>query len=144
MVKLDEINMWVSLFCFRSIYLYLQISTEWRISLSCRHLVSSRSGLPYVLLAGNKVADLYKVWSVKGCQCIWSGYKMPFNIRERGTSYCLIRSPVSTIVARYRMICLVHIKLLQWQFQVFLGVSLFEKLICKSRGPQHKQSKEGQ
>ena len=35
----------------------------------------------------------YKVWSVKGCHCIWLGHRMSFNIRERGTSYCLIRSP---------------------------------------------------
>ena len=41
----------------------------------------------------NRVTVWHKVWSVKGCHCIWSGYTMPFNIRERETSYCLIRSP---------------------------------------------------
>ena len=35
----------------------------------------------------------YKVWSVGGCHCIWSGHRMSFNICERETSYCLIRSP---------------------------------------------------
>ena len=42
---------------------------------------------------GKKVTDWYKVWSVEGCQCIWSGFRMSFSIRERGTSCCLIRSP---------------------------------------------------
>ena len=32
----------------------------------------------------------YKVWSVGGCHCIWSGHRMSFNICERETSYCLI------------------------------------------------------
>ena len=37
----------------------------------------------------------YKVWSVRGCHCIWSGHRMSFNNNycERETSYCLIRSP---------------------------------------------------
>ena len=35
----------------------------------------------------------YKVLSVGGCHCIWSGHRMSFNICERETSYCLIRSP---------------------------------------------------
>ena len=35
----------------------------------------------------------YKVWSVGGCHCIWSGHRMSLNICERETSYCLIRSP---------------------------------------------------
>ena len=33
----------------------------------------------------------YKVWSVGGCHCIWSGHRMSFNICGRETSYCLIR-----------------------------------------------------
>ena len=28
-----------------------------------------------------------------GCHCIWSSSRMSCNIRERGTSYCLVRSP---------------------------------------------------
>ena len=35
----------------------------------------------------------FKVWSVGGCHCIWSGHRISFNICERETSYCLIRSP---------------------------------------------------
>ena len=31
----------------------------------------------------------YKLWSVGGCHCIWSGHRMSFNICERETSYCL-------------------------------------------------------
>ena len=30
---------------------------------------------------------------VKGSHCIWSSSRMSCNIRERGTSYCLVRSP---------------------------------------------------
>ena len=40
-----------------------------------------------------KVTDWYKVWPVEGCHCIWSGYRISLRIRERGTAYCLIRSP---------------------------------------------------
>ena len=35
----------------------------------------------------------YKVWSLWGSHCIWSGHRMSFNICERETLYCLIRSP---------------------------------------------------
>ena len=28
-----------------------------------------------------------------GCHCMWSSSRMSCNIRERGTSYCLVRSP---------------------------------------------------
>ena len=62
-----------------------------------------------------------------------AGYRvcrMSFNICERETSYCLIRS-LSTI------------KLPQWRFQALLDVSLVEKLIWKSRRPQNKASIRG-
>ena len=39
-----------------------------------------------------KVRVGYKVWSVGGCHCIWSGHRMSLNICERETSYSLIRS----------------------------------------------------
>ena len=72
----------------------------------------------------------YKVWSVGGCHCIWSGHRMSFNICEREISYC-DKIPVSTI------------KLPQWRFQAFLDVSLFEKLIWNSCRPQDKTSIRG-
>ena len=74
----------------------------------------------------------YKVWSVGGCHCIWSGHRMSFNICERETSYCLIRSRIDHKTWNP-----------QWRFQAFLGVSLFEKLIWKSRRPQDKTSIRG-
>ena len=36
---------------------------------------------------------LWKPFKIRGYQCIWSGHRMPFNICEKETSYCLIRSP---------------------------------------------------
>ena len=63
----------------------------------------------------------YKVWSVGGCHCIWSGHRMSFNICDRENFILFDKIPVSTI------------KLPQWRFQAFLDVSLFEKLIWKSR-----------
>ena len=70
----------------------------------------------------------YKVWSVGGCHCIWSGHRMSFNICERENFILFDKIPVSII------------KLPQWRFQAFLDVSLFEKLIWKSRRPQDKTS----
>ena len=54
---------------------------------------------------------------------------MSLSIRERGTSYSFIRSPYQPK------------KLLQWRFQAFLYVSLFEKLIWnwKSCRPQYEE-----
>ena len=50
----------------------------------------------------------YKVWSVGGCLCIWSGHRMSFNICARESSYCLIRSSNLSV------------KLRQWRFQALL------------------------
>ena len=47
------------------------------------------------------------------CHCILSSFRMPFNTRERGTSYLFNKFPVSAI------------QLSQWRFQTFFGVSLF-------------------
>ena len=39
-------------------------------------------------VSGSKIGVMYG-----GCHCIWSFSRMSCNIQERGTSYCLIRSP---------------------------------------------------
>ena len=67
----------------------------------------------------------------RGCHCIWSGHRMSFNICEGEKFILFDKIPVSTI------------KLPQWRFQAFLDVSLFEKLIWKSRHPQDKTSIRG-
>ena len=40
-----------------------------------------------------KMSRIGIVWSVEGCHCIWLGYRMSGKIRERGTSYLLIKWP---------------------------------------------------
>ena len=69
------------------------------VSVPCRHAKPVANALWKPLRYhkkfefGNKVTAWYEVLSVVGCHCIWPGYRMSINIRERRTSYCLIKCP---------------------------------------------------
>ena len=74
------------------------------------------------------VHDFVKSFIDGGCHCIWSSLKMSFNIREGGTSYCLI------IKYHYiDRITSMTISGVRWRIP-------FETLIGKSRNPQNKIS----
>ena len=97
------------------------------VSVPCQHAILVANVLWKPLISRSKVeldkkiTNWYKVWSVEGRHYIWSGYNVSLSIRERGTSYCMIRYRID--------------QQLQWRFQAFLDVSLFEKFIWKSCSP---------
>ena len=74
---------------------------------------------------GNEVKEKVVKWMIDGvCYCTLPGSRMSFNIREKGTSYCLIPVSITEIPRRW--------------FQQFADRSLFEKCIRKSPDSQNK------
>ena len=62
------------------------------VSVPCRHTNPSQMFHGTHSKFSKRSSSVQSLTS-RGCHCIWSGHRMSFNICERETSYCLIRSP---------------------------------------------------